>query len=45
VKVRKECVDKFLSFISEKLRRDTIVLISTEVQSIAQSHARSVQAG
>jgi hypothetical protein len=32
VKVRKECVDKILSFISEKLRRDIVVLIPTEVQ-------------
>jgi hypothetical protein len=32
VKARKKCVDKILSFILEKLRRGTVVLISVEVQ-------------
>jgi hypothetical protein len=32
VRVRKECIDEILSFISENLRRDTIVLIPIEVQ-------------
>jgi len=32
VKARKECVDKFLSFTSEKIRRDVIVLILVEVK-------------
>jgi hypothetical protein len=32
VKVRKECVDKILSFISEKIRRDIVVLIPVEVK-------------
>jgi hypothetical protein len=27
MKVRIECVDRVLSFISEKIRRDTVVLI------------------
>jgi hypothetical protein len=31
VRVRKECIDEVLSFISENLRRDTIVLIPAEV--------------
>jgi hypothetical protein len=32
MKVRKECVDKSLSFISENLRRDIVVLIPAEVK-------------
>jgi hypothetical protein len=32
VKVRKECVDEFLSFTSEKFNIDTIDLIPAEVQ-------------
>jgi hypothetical protein len=45
VKVRKECVDKILSFTSEKLRRDRVVLHTNRSASIAQSRARCVQAG
>jgi hypothetical protein len=44
VKVRKECVDKFLSFTSEKLRRDTVVFHTSRSARISQNHARCGQA-
>jgi hypothetical protein len=46
VKVHKECIDKILSFISEKIRRDIIVLIYVEVHishRVVQGVHRSVE--
>jgi hypothetical protein len=44
VRVRKECIDEVLCFISEKLRRDTVVLISVSA-CIAQIRVRCAWAG
>ena len=44
MKVCKECVDKILSFISEKIRRDIVVLIPTKVK-VEHTRARCTQVG